>query len=158
VAKGTFPTIVLTAHPQGKFLEGVVSGTPLPGTIMQIVGGTAQQEERFTWQSANLAASGNWLMQAVLREDDNQGGTASTAYVSGTRCEMYVPISGEEMNCLYGLGSGTSNSLTPGTNLMVSSGQGILITSTGSPQQIAWMSYDTLTSVAADTLAWVVRI
>ena len=159
-ATGQFPPIVVTAHPQGKFLEGVITGTPLPGSIMQLsTGGSFLfQEGRFAWGSANLATAGLPILINCLQEDDQQGFTSGTAYVAGTRFRSYVPLEGEEMNLLYGTGGGTSNSLTPGQLLMVQQA-GPALVNFGSPPELAtFMAYDTLTLVAEDTLAWVVRL
>jgi len=166
MASSTFPPIVLSAHPQGKFLEGIVASTVtantlFPGSIMQLVppgAGFAFQEGRFAWAGANLASAGLPTLIACLQEDDQQGFTTGTAYVAGTRMKMYVPIEGEEMNLLYGTSAGTSNNLTPGQLLMVQATGPALVNFTASPAIATFMSYDTLTSVAADTLAWVCRI
>ncbi len=152
----------LTNSPKGVFLEGIISGTPKPGTIMTLKAGVAPQGGRFTYEPYETAsgADGDPRMQAVLLEDHLQGKTFSDAYVSGTRCFMYVPISGEEMNILLsGEGtSGSANVFTIGERLKVEHASGHLIAEGTSANQSPWMLLEAVTeAVSTDTLAWCQR-
>lgn len=100
--------ILISSQPQGKFLEGYVSGTPKPGTCMEIVN-TALVDGRLTWQAKS--GDGTRGMVVVLLEDSLQGRTYSDAYVTATRCFLYAPIPGEELNVLKVDISGTGSGL-----------------------------------------------
>ena len=74
--------IVLTS-PYGRKMEGIIDGTPKPGTIMQIKAATAAVGGRLTWEVYNRDATGNRPQGpiAVLDIDHLQGRTADDAYV-----------------------------------------------------------------------------
>src|SRR6516165_5661093 len=94
--------ILRQSPPCGVKLEGTIIGTPLPGTLVMpqpnqgpTVGG------RMNW--VPLAPSADFSTMpfpgvVVLTEDEMQGKTFKDAYVSGTRCFMYAPLVGEELN------------------------------------------------------------
>lgn len=143
--------IIISADPKGEFKEGIVSGTPKPGTVMEIssftmVGG------RFTWQAFS-PTSGNRRLIAVLLPDDLQGQLASSAYVTGTRCFLYCPVAGEELNMLLADVAGTADDHTAGETLIVQTTTGKLIATTGSPQSEPFRLCETVTDPTSDTLA-----
>lgn len=147
-------TIIVSADPKGVFMEGVVSGTPKPGTIMEIssftmVGG------RFTWRAYQPGTDGERRLIAVLLEDNLQGKTPTDAYVDGTRCFLYCPIAGEELNCLLADVAGTGDAHTAGETLIVDTGTGKLIATTGSPESEPFRLLESLSALTADTLAHV---
>lgn len=143
--------IIVTADPKGTFLEGIVSGTPKPGTVMEIssftmVGG------HFTWRIYQPGTDGLRRVIAVLLPDHLQGQLATSAYVDGTRCFMYVPIAGEELNMLLADIAGTADDHTAGETLIVDTGTGKLIATTGSPQSEPFRLLETITDPTADQL------
>lgn len=145
--------ILLSAHPRGMFLEGIINDTSLPGTIMQetsaaMVGG------RPTWQAATLAGAGNPTMQAILLPDALQGGTYSRAYVAGTRCFLYVPYSGEDMNVMCGV-SGTVT-FAIGDKLITNTSGGVLIQA-GASTAVQYICQEALVNQAVPALVWVMR-
>lgn len=99
--------IILEGSPKGKFMECVISGTPKPGTFMEIVGSTAPVGGRFTFR-ATTRNDGTKGPIVILKEDDIQGKRYSDAYVSGTVGFLYWPIAGEEFNAMYRYAPGTS--------------------------------------------------
>jgi hypothetical protein len=126
--------IIVTAQPQGKFLEGVMSGTPSPGMCGEIVPSVAPISGRHSWRVRSLTA-GSKGQVAIFREDDLQGflglgayrsfpsditgGPSSprapgTAYVSGTRGFLYDPIMGEELNIYIKDIAGTADDVAIG--------------------------------------------
>lgn len=146
-------TIIVTADPKGTFLEGIVSGTPKPGTCMEIssftlVGG------RFTWQVYQPGTDGDRRLIAILLPQDESGQLVSTAYESGQSCKLYVPIAGEEFNMLLKDVSGTGDDHTAGETLIVDTGTGLLIATTGSPESEPFRLLETVTDPTSDTLAW----
>jgi hypothetical protein len=133
-------TIVNVGEAKGKFLEGIISGTPKPGVVMQIQAGTALKNGRLTWEVYNADADGDQRLIAVLQEDYLQGKTVTDAYVSGTRGFLYCPIMGEELNMLVAApGTGTGDEMDIGDLLMVNDGDGILVATTGDPQNEAFI-------------------
>lgn len=148
--------IVVTAEPRGQFLEGIVSGTPKPGTVMQVVAATEPQSGRFTWQVYNAAADGNQRLIAVLLPDVLQGKIATTAYTTGQRCFLYCPLPGELLNMLYtDTDTGTSDAFAIGDIMIVDDGTGKLIDTTGTPESEPFLCMETWadpTAAAADVL------
>lgn len=93
---------------RGKFEECTVSGTPKPGTCMQVTS-AAPAGGRFTY-AAFSRGDGFRAEVCVLREDELQGRLATEAYVSGERGFLYWPVPGDELNMLlkYQPGTGTN--------------------------------------------------
>lgn len=147
---------------RGKFEEGIVSGTPKPGTCMEIVPNTAPVGGRFTWRAwtRNDGAKGPIV---VLREDALQGKTTTDAYVSGTRCFLYWPCAGDHLNMLlrYQPGTGTSLNENIGDLLEVDGATGMLQgVGTGGPtgshaSSPFWLMEDLGVALTANTLVWV---
>lgn len=141
---------VISAHPQGKFLEGKIYGTPKPGTCMSLrsafADGNWHEWEPFSY------TSGHRRLICVLTEDEDQGYTINDAYVSGTRGFLYCPIAGEELNMLIDDIAGTADDHTVGEQLMVQTGTGRLIVES-SPEAEPFMLLQAITDPAADTLA-----
>jgi hypothetical protein len=156
MAKGN--EIIVSAEPMGRFMEGIVSGTPKPGTVMQITAATAPVGGRFTWEVANYGADGDQRLVAVLLPDSLQGKNATDAYVSGDRCFLYCPIAGEELNMLVAdVDTGTADTFAIGDLLMVDDGTGKLVDTTGTPESESFICLETnpdSTSTQTDMLVW----
>jgi len=151
MAKGN--GIIVSAEPRGKFLEGYVSGTPKPGTVMQIKAGVAPVGGRFTWEPYNRSADGERPQGplAILLPDELQGKTVSDAYSDGDRCFLYVPIPGEELNVLvYAPGTGTADAQAIGDIYTVDDGTGMLIKTTGTPEIEPFVCLESVSDVTAD--------
>jgi hypothetical protein len=145
-------SVLLTPDPKGHFMEGVVSGTPSPGTVMQIKEATAMQGGRFTWEVYDRAADSNRPQGplAILLEDHLQGKTYSDAYTDGDRCFLYVPLPGDEMNLRVSApGTGTGDSVAIGDLFIVNDGDGLLVDTTGSPEIEPFMACEALSDVVA---------
>ncbi len=150
--------IIVSSNPKGVFLEGFVYGTPSPGTVMEIRGSVALIGGRFTWQVYTPGSDGNRRIIAVLLADQLHGKTATDAYVTGTRCYMYCPAMGEDMNMLIADVAGTGTSGTEakavGDLLMVEDGTGMLI-DTSSPEAEPFILLEAQEEViAANALLW----
>lgn len=144
--------IIISAHPQGVFLEGTVYGTPKPGTVMSLksafqAGGWHQWEP---WSYS----SGHRRLIAVLLEDELQGKTIEDAYVTGTHCFLYCPIAGEELNMLIAdlAGTGADNTHAAFEQLMVQTATGKLIAES-SPESEPFTLLQATTTTTADVLA-----
>lgn len=119
--------IIVSAEQKGVFLEGIISGTPKPGTIMSI-SNTALVAGRPTWVAyAPGTGDASRGLMAVLLEDWEQGKTWDDAFVSGTRGKLYVPAAGEDVNLrkadITGTGSPTE-AITISQKLLVVDGTG----------------------------------
>jgi hypothetical protein len=150
--------IVVSDKPRGRFLEGIITDTSLPGTIMEVVPGVATQGGKFSYRASTRAAGKDRLL-AVLREDDLQGFPATQAYVANTRCFLYVPTPGEEVNVLTVVpGTGTGLVTTIGSYYECD-GTGKATLETGSPQSTPWLCLEAAHDVAAGgTPVWMRRI
>jgi hypothetical protein len=151
--KDTYNTIVCTQEPRGRFKEGIIDGTPYPGTIMQIKAGVEEVGGRFTYEAYNQAADGDRPQGAIyiLLEDALQGKTIDDAYVSGTRGFLYAPLPGDELLARLGDVSGTGDAHTIGEKMMVDDGTGELIVTTGTPETEPFCCLETLAAPTADT-------
>jgi len=159
MARGTGTPIIVSADPQGKFMEGIIGSgmTPKPGTIMQRDASVALKSGRHTYVVYNRDADGNLPAGSywVLLNDTLQGRAVTTAYAAGERCFLYSPRAGEELNLLLLDVAGTGDDHTIGEILMVDDGTGKLIATTGSPESEVAQLLETVTDPVADTLAWV---
>lgn len=119
--------VILSAHPAGKFAEGTIYGTPKPGIVLSIK--TPFYEGGWHLWEPFTPASGHKRLIAVLLEDDLLGGTLDTAFVSGTRCKIYYPQMGDELNMLIAdlAGTGADNTHAALEQLMVQTATGKLI-------------------------------
>ena len=154
MAKGN--EIIVSAEPMGRFIEGIVYGTPKPGTCMQIKAATAAVNGRFTWEVFNSDADGDQRLVAVLLPDQLQGKLATDAYTSGDRCFLYCPIAGEELNMLVtDVDTGTADTFAIGDLLMIDDGTGKLVDTTGTPEMESFICLETnpdQTAAQADML------
>jgi hypothetical protein len=153
-------SIVVQDNPRGCFIEGIVSGTPIPGTVMEMVPATVPVNGRFTYRSSARGA-GRDRMALILMEDSAQGGTMTGAYVSGTRCQMYVPLPGEDVNVLVDV-PGTGTSLGGGPTIgeyLEYNNDGHLTLEVGSPQSTDFISDENIPDTAVGyTLTWVTKL
>lgn len=146
--------IVASVEPRGRFIEGIIEGTPKPGTVMQIKAATEPVNGRLTYQVYNKAADGARGQIAVLCEDRLQGKTVSDAYVTGTRGLLYFPVPGDELNMLLDDdGIGTSDDFAIGDSFMVDDGTGKLVAANGTAESEPFVLLETVAGLSADTLA-----
>lgn len=150
MAKGN--KIVVSSNPKGVFQDVIISGTPKPGTVMQIKAATEPVEGMFTMEVFNQAGDGTHAETAVLVEDDKQGKTATQAYVDGTVGQVYFPAHGEELNMLFQNQSGTADDIAIGDRFEVDDGTGLMIAeATGTAK---FKALETVTDPTADQLVW----
>lgn len=152
MAKGN--EIVVSSDPKGVFLEGIVVGTPKPGTIMEIKPGVAPASGRFQWQAFQTPADGKPAIIAVLLPDSLQGKLNTDAYVTLTRCFLYCPAMGEDLNVLRLDIAGTADDVAIGDLFMVDNPTGKLIANS-SGGSVPFIALETITDPVADTLMWV---
>ena len=145
-------TILIQSEPHGTFLSGYVSGTPKPGTCMEVYPATEPIGNLFTYRVYQPGTDGERRPVIVLLEDENQGVGPTTAYTSGRLCRMYCPVPGEQLNMLMADVAGTGDDHAIGDVLMIDTGTGKLIVTTGSPESEAFICLETATDPAADAL------
>jgi hypothetical protein len=117
--------IIVSGEPRGRYYWGPVTGTPRPGTIMQIdVSEGLNDDGNFTFEAFDRADGGRSVI-FVLLERELQGIAVNTstslfpAYVAGDEVGVYVPAPGEELNVMFGNIGGTGDDVTFGEYLMV---------------------------------------
>lgn len=141
--------ILLESNPRGHFMEGSVYGTPYPGTLMTVKAATEPVSGRYTWEPYNTDGNGTRQLIAVLLEPFH-GASYATAYATGERCRLYIPVPGDELNVLVSAsGTGTGDSIAIGGLLIPVDGTGVLIATTGSPEIEPFMSLETAADVVA---------
>jgi hypothetical protein len=144
--------IVISAIPQGKFLEGTITDTSYPGMAMEVVPATTPIGGRFSYRHASRAA-GTKGPVFILLEDDNQGGISTQQYQAGKRCRLYAPVMGEDLNLCLGEVSGTGTQhVTQGDLLEVDTDGRWMENSSGAsaPFQVN----ETLTNQTFGSLVW----
>lgn len=144
--------IVVTPAPAGRFLEGTISGTPKPGTMMEPVPGTALDGMgRLTWRVYTGAGTdGERTLVAILRENLFLGKGKNDAYADGDHCYLYCPIPGDEVQVLLKNISGTSENIDEGDKLIHDSGTGLFIETTGSPESEPFIAEEAISNITAD--------
>ena len=148
--------IVLTGEPKGRVLEGTISGTPKPGTMMQIKAATEPVGGRLTWEVFNGTADGERTLVAILCENWFLGKDVTTAYADGERGPLYCPIMGDELLVLLQNQAGTADAFAIGDKLIVDDTTGLFIDTTGSPESEPFIIMETIAAITADTLAHVI--
>jgi len=142
--------IFVTSNPLGVYIEGTISGTPKPGTVMQIKAATEPSLGLFTWEVFNADSDGDQRLIAILLEDKLQGKTYSDAYVTGSHGYLYIPIAGEQFNMLVAAtGTGTGDTQAIGALYIVEDATGLLIATTGTPESEPFICLETQTDVVA---------
>ncbi len=119
--------IIVSSEPRGRVQGCLISGTPSPGTIMELVPSTIDVNGLFTFRAASRVDGGKGG-NPILLDDELQGKLATDAYISGTYGRIYWPIAGEEFNCLFRdqPGTGTVNAAQIGDKLEVDGATGML--------------------------------
>ena len=119
--------IIVTADPQGRFDEGIITDTSKPGTCMETVPSTPMSSGRFSYRhtSRNDGAKGEVI---VLLPDKLQGASVDTAYTANRRGFLYWPKAGDELNMLMRrqTGTGTLGSENVGDPLEIDGASGML--------------------------------
>lgn len=149
--------IIVSAQPNGKFMEGIIVSAEKPGTIMQVDPTVALVGGRHTYKVYDRGADGDRPAGAywVLLPDHLQGRTATDAYVAGERGFLYSPQAGDELNLLYKNVTGTADDVALGDIMEVDDGTGKLIVTTGTPETEVAVALEAITDPTADRLLWV---
>lgn len=151
--------IIVSSEPRGVFKEGTLTGALTPGIICQVdVSEGLDNNGNFTYEPFNSSADGVRPIGPflILLHDNLRGNLSTTAYASGDHGFLYVPVAGEEFNCIIGDVSGTGDDHAFGEVLIVDDGTGELIATTGTPECEPFMLLEAITDPTADTLAHVI--
>jgi hypothetical protein len=150
--------IIVSAEPKGKFNEGYITTAEKPGTVCQLDASVALKGGRHTYKVYQPGTDGEQPLGPfwVLLPDRLQGRLETDAYTAGDRAFFYSPLAGDELNLLVANLAGTADDHALGEKLMVDTGTGKLIATTGSPETEVAELLEVITDPTADTLAWVV--
>lgn len=152
--------IIVTADPKGQFQEGYVKTgqTFYPGMVVLRDASVALAGGVHTYKIYDESADGDqptgamWVVTNLLGA--LIGKIASDSIAAGERFMAYSPRSGEDINLLVANLSGTADDHALGEKLMVDTGTGKLIATTGTPEMEVAQLLEVITDPTADTLAW----
>lgn len=152
-AQDIYNTIVISPEPRGRFFDGIINGTPLPGVVVQLDLGVESVGGKFTYEVVNVATEGDHRIGPilVLLEDQLQGKTITDAYVSGKQCFLYAPLPGDELLMQVEDIAGTGDDYTIGQALMINDAGGELLGTTGVIEE-PFVSMETITDPTAAAL------
>jgi hypothetical protein len=154
--------IIVSDRPRGVFMEGYINDTSKPGTVVMIdVSEGLGNDGRPDWEAYDAAYDAQRKMIAILLENELSGDDATTAYVTGERCFVYVPVAGEEFNMLVLNLSGTADDHAFGDIFTIDDGTGKLIapplvSGTSETEFEPFQLLEVITDPVADTLAHVI--
>lgn len=161
--KGTRIMIPGGRGPRGVFEHVYITGTPKPGTCMEIKPSTAPIGNVFNYAVYGTQAhsSGHYVENdgdrkavAILLEKDDEAKIYSDAYVAGDMGKIYWPVMGEWFNMLVEDVSGTGDDFIIGEELMIDNGTGKLLTADSDAQAHPFTSLEAVTDPAADHWMW----
>lgn len=144
--------VIISSPEVGRRVAGVLSGTPKPGTCMEIQTPFYQQGNHL-YRVYQPGTDGDRRPVIVLLEDDLQGFVLGTAGVDGTMRQFYYPVSGEEMNMLIADVAGTADDHAALEVMIIDTGTGKLIATTGSPESEPFILLEAATDPTADYYA-----
>jgi len=159
--KGT--RILAGAGTRGVFEDIFVTGTPKPGTVMELEPDTAAVGGVFTYAAYGTEAcsSGNFVDNdgdrkaiAILLEKDQEGKTYDDAYADGDMGRVYFPAMGEKANMLVENQSGTGDSFGIGDELMVDNGTGKLMACDTDAEAHPFTCLEVVSALTADGWAY----
>jgi len=137
--------IVVSPNPLGHFIEGTLTAVAiLPGTHVSI-------DTAGLYEAWNESADGVKGEVIVLIEDALQGRDVSTTYDASDRFFAYIPLPGDELQCLFKNISGTADSFVIGELVMIDDTTGKLITESSSEME-PWAVMETIAALTADAL------
>lgn len=134
-------------------IEGYVSGTPKPGTAMQLKSSVAPKGGRYTYEVFS-GGDGERFDLYILGIDYTRGRTYNDAYADGDRCFLHNPRDGEEYNvrkkAITGTGSPIED-LNVGEFLIVEGGTGLFKSQAEGPAVPAWKPFRSLETLVDQT-------
>lgn len=137
----------LNVGANGIWMEGIIDDASLPGTCMEVTPGSTPVNGRQHYRHYQPGADNDPKLTIVLCEDSLQGFTFTTPYVIGTRCFLYMPNPGDELNVLAAAqqGTGSANEYDVGDRLVIQNATGYLILQTNAALQAPFMALEEVT-------------
>lgn len=155
---------IVVTSPHGRKIEGIIAGTPKPGTMMQVKAAVAPIGGRFTYEvfgTTSVGGDGAPRELLILDIDAGQGFTYDSAYQDGKRGFLWAPLPGDELNVRKADISGTSSAtedLAIGQRLLIVDGTGkispVAVGVIASPVVYPFVCLETLVDQPAETLVW----
>lgn len=145
--------IIVSAERKGHREEVIVSGTPKPGCIMEVVPATASSRGIFTYR-ATTRTTGAKGGCPILLPNHLLGKTVGDAYVSGEQGFIYWPVAGEEFNLRVTDVAGTADDVAIGDLFGVETTTGQL-KANSSYTSAPFAALEAVTDPTADYLLWV---
>jgi hypothetical protein len=149
--------IVVNPDAKGMYEWGYITTAEYPGTVFQRDPTVALKHGKHTYKvyqpgtDGENPVGGYW----VLIEDLYQAKTNVTQYAAGDLAKLYSPRMGDELNLLVGDVAGTGDVHLAGEKMMLDTGTGKLIVTTGSPEDEVAQLLEAIAAPVADVLAWV---
>lgn len=153
ILAGNPQEIIITNDPRGTFLEGIVYGTPKPGTCMQIRAAAGiSAGKQLTFEVYTPGTDGDRRPVMVLLNEWLLGANVDDALVTGYPCRVYIPRAGEIVQVLFGNATGTGDDIAVGDLLIIDNSTGKVIKTTGSPESEPWQALEDIVDPTADQL------
>jgi hypothetical protein len=150
-ARDSHNTIVLSAAPAGRFLEGILdcATTLKPGHAMEVKAAVEPTDgNKHTWQ-AFAGSQGERTLIAILLEAEMVGYGCEDGITDAWKVRMYCPVPGDELLVrVSASGTGTGDSLAIADKLILAVG-GTFIKTTGSPEDEPFRVMETIDDVTA---------
>lgn len=157
-------TILVSVNADGKFFEGIISGTPKPGTLMTRTT-AAPVNGVFTYEVVQRASGAIGPVYVLLGDKlkgmievgaalSPGGHTPGDSYADGDRGFFYAPQAGDELNLIVASVSGTADDVARAALFGVQTATGKLIANS-SYASAPFQSNEVITDPTADYLLWV---
>lgn len=148
--------IVVNPDARGKWEWGYLATAEKPGTVCQIDNSVALKGGKHTFKVYTRDADGDRPKGPfyVLNYDEYEGRDNTTAYAAGAFAKFYCPLPGDELNLLYKNVSGTADDVALDDLLIVDSGTGKVIVTTGTPETEVAVAKEAVTDPTADVLVF----
>lgn len=158
MARGNSIIVSTEASVIGPLTEGYAKTgeTPSPGVCVVKDPTVALKHGRHTYKlyapgtDGEMPAGAKW----IVTEDTKLGRTMNDAYAAGEIMRLYCPYAGNEMNLLLADVAGTGDDHSAGEKLILDTGTGRFIATTGTPEEEVALLLEAVTDPTAATLAW----
>jgi hypothetical protein len=149
--------IVVNPDAKGTYKWGYLATAEYPGTVFQVDPTVALKSGQHTLKVYQPGTDGENPLGGywVLVEDLMTARTTVTQYAAGEFAKFYSPRMGDELNLLVANLAGTADDHPLGEKMMLDTGTGKLIVTTGTPEDEVAVLLEAITDPTADTLAWV---
>lgn len=149
--------IVVNPDARGTYEWGYLTTAEKPGTIHQRDASVALKSGKHTYKVYQPGTDGENPLGGywVLVENLYQSQDATVAYAAGDFVKFYSPRMGDELNLLLANLAGTADDHPLNEKMMVDTGTGKLIVTTGSPEDEVAQLLEVVTDPTADQLVWV---